>query len=178
MRGSTPKKADFAAYLAEWRRAFPRRRGLSWRGSWLANGYCRDCRHCCGPQDEDEPFPMRLLPSQVRPDLDRDFYLLDAGTACLDRRGCLSCTSTGCRLPRERRPVACGLFPFVPTADGMYLYLVCPASLLTPLERLESLGRAAARWFLTLDPSDRRRIALDLPPETLADRYVNLHIPL
>ena len=71
----------FWHYLETWRELFPRKRALRWRGTWLQNGYCRDCRYCCGPQDSSVPFPMALLPSQIRPDLEKDFYLLDADTA-------------------------------------------------------------------------------------------------
>ncbi len=162
--------------LQRWRALFPRRRAVSWRGSWLYNGYCADCRLCCGPQEEAEPFPMKLLPHQLRPDLAKDFYLLDAETACLDRRGCRSCTERGCRLPRAQRPAACGLFPFVLNADALLLYLRCPATLFTPPARMEAVGRAAAQWLSGFSREDRTRIALSLPAAVLADRYMDLHI--
>ncbi len=162
--------------LKRWRVVFPRRRSVAWRGSWLSNGYCSDCRLCCGPQEEAEPFPMKLLPHQLGPNLEQDFYLLDAETACLDNRGCRACTDYGCRLPRGRRPVACGLFPFVLNGDALMLYQRCPASLFTPLSRLESVGRKAAHWLSGFSPRDRTHIALNLPSTVLADRYIDLHI--
>ena len=87
----------FWDYLAHWQKMFPRRRTVSWRDGWLQNGYCRDCRYCCGPQDSNEPFPMGLLPDQLRPGLANDFFLLTRDTAFMDGRGCRSCTSQGCR---------------------------------------------------------------------------------
>lgn len=171
---STP----LATLLQHWRTIFPRRRIVRWCGDWLYNGYCPACRLCCGPQEEAEPFLMKLLPQQVRPGLDQDFYLLEADTVCLDQRGCRACTEHGCRLPREQRPVACGLFPFVLHDKELLLYLRCPASLFTPLSHMEALGHDVAQWLLQLCPADRRRIAITLPEATLADRYVRLHITL
>ncbi|MBQ9407294.1 MAG: hypothetical protein IJU37_11240 [Desulfovibrio sp.] len=168
--------ASLEALLQRWRAIFHRRRAVRWRGTWLENGYCADCRLCCGPQEEAEPFPMKLLPAQLGSHLEEDFYLLDATTACLDRRGCRSCTDTGCRLPRSRRPVACGLFPFVLNKNSLLLFARCPASFFTPLSHMELVGRDAARWLASLPREDRARIALDLPPATLADRYLNLHM--
>ena len=43
----------FWDYLSHWQKVFPRRRAVSWREGWLQNGYCRDCRYCCGPQDSN-----------------------------------------------------------------------------------------------------------------------------
>lgn len=166
----------FWDYLAHWQKVFPHRRAVSWREGWLQNGYCRDCRYCCGPQDSNELFPMGLLPEQLRPGLANDFYLLNKDTAFMDGRGCRSCTNQGCRLPRPERPVACGLFPFVLNAGEMYLYQICPASLFTPMARMAELGREAADWLAKFSQQEQEHIALNLPAAVLTDRYINLHI--
>ncbi|SDF67681.1 hypothetical protein [Desulfovibrio legallii] len=168
----------FWAYLEEWRRRFPRRRKLAWREGWLENGYCADCCYCCGPQDSNEPFPMGLLPGQLRPGMAEDFYLLNADTAYMDARGCRACTAHGCRLPRPQRPVACGLFPLVLNAGGMYVYRTCPAVLFTPLNELAELGRQAARWLQGFPRRDLEHIALNLPEAVLAERYISLSLPV
>lgn len=168
----------FWHYLELWRALFPRRRPLRWRGDWLQNGYCRDCRYCCGPQDSNVPFPMALLPGQLRPTLSDDFYLLNADTAYLDARGCKSDTDHGCRLMRAQRPVACGLFPLVPANGSLYLYKTCPAVIFTPLDRLADLGLEAARWLSGFNLADLRHISLELPLRTLADHYISLNITL
>ncbi|MBO4300290.1 MAG: hypothetical protein J5861_01675 [Desulfovibrio sp.] len=170
--------ASLEELLQRWRPLFPRRRRVRWHDSWLANDYCPDCRLCCGPQEESEPFPMKLLTHQLGPHVSKDFYMLDTNTAYLDKRGCRSYTEKGCRLPRERRPVACGLFPFVLNRNTLQLYQRCPASLFTPLSHMEAEGRKAASWLLSLSDEDRSRIAIDLPTTTLANRYMDLHITL
>lgn len=63
----------FWDYLSHWQKVFPRRRAVNWREGWLQNGYCRDCRYCCGPQDSNELFPMGLLPSSCAPVLPTTF---------------------------------------------------------------------------------------------------------
>ncbi|MGE9984504.1 hypothetical protein [Desulfovibrio sp. SGI.169] len=168
----------FWHYLEFWRALFRRRRSLRWRGTWLQNGYCRDCRYCCGPQDSNEPFPMALLPAQLHSRLGDDFYLLNADTAYLDGRGCKASTSHGCRLELTQRPVACGLFPLVPANGGLYLYKTCPAVILTPLNELAALGLEAARRLTGFTLSDLRHISLDIPARTLAERYISLNISL
>ncbi len=114
-------------YWQQWRQRFPLQRDVHFDQGILSNDYCRDCRYCCGPQDCATPFPMKLLPSQQHAHLDRDFFLLAPDTACLDDRGCKSCGPEGCRLPRQRRPVACSLFPLVLLERGLYLYKICPS---------------------------------------------------
>lgn len=168
----------FWHYLELWRTLFRRRRSLRWRGTWLQNGYCRDCRYCCGPQDSNEPFPMALLPAQIHPHLSDDFYLLDADTAYLDARGCKASTDHGCRLELAQRPVSCGLFPLVPANGGLYLYKTCPAVILTPLNDLAALGLEAARWLNGFTLAELRHISLDIPAQTLAERYISLNISL
>lgn len=168
----------FWHYLEFWRALFPRRRALRWRETWLQNGYCRDCRYCCGPQDSNEPFPMALLPGQIHPHLSDDFYLLNADTAYLDARGCKADTDHGCRLRLTQRPVACGLFPLVLVNGGLYLYKTCPAVIFTPLDRLVDLGLEAARWLTGFSLTDLLHISLDIPAQTLAERYISLNISL
>ncbi|MDR3358684.1 MAG: hypothetical protein LBN96_07550 [Desulfovibrio sp.] len=169
-------RRDFQYYLELWRRTFPRRRKLLWRDTWLRNGYCRDCRYCCGPQDDPTPFPMALLPGQLRPGLDEDFYLLAGDTAYIADRGCKARGDGGCRLTREKRPVACSLFPLVLANGGLYLYKICPAVIFTPLAELSALGRDAAAWLAGFRPAELRHVSLDLPARTLAERYIYLDI--
>mgnify|MGYP000820264544 CR=1 FL=1 len=120
-------------YWQQWRQRFPLQRDVHFDQGILSNDYCRDCRYCCGPQDCATPFPMKLLPSQQHDHLERDFFLLAPDTACLDDRGCKSCGPEGCLLPRQRRPVACSLFPLVLLDTGLYLYKICPAVFFLPL---------------------------------------------
>ena len=121
---------------------------------------------------------MALLPGQLRPGMAEDFYLLNADTAYMDARGCRACTAHGCRLPRPQRPVACGLFPLVLNAGGMYVYKTCPAALFTPLSELADLGRQAARWLQGFPLKDLEHIALHLPATALAERYISLSLPV
>ena len=130
-------------YWQQWRQRFPLQRDVHFDQGILSNEYCRDCRYCCGPQDCATPFPMKLLPSQQHAHLDRDFFLLAPDTACLDDRGCKSCGPEGCLLPRQRRPVACSLFPLVLLETGLYLYKICPAVLFLPLDRWLIMAREA-----------------------------------
>lgn len=169
-------KKGFWNYLEKWRGLFPRRRVLRWRGGWLQNGYCRDCRYCCGPQDSSEPFPMALLPRQLHEGMEEDFYMLDGHTAYIDGRGCKACTRTGCGLPREQRPVACGLFPFVLANGSLYAYKTCPAVLLTTPAELALLGLEAARWLAAFNLEDLRRLSLDIATPVLAEKYISLSI--
>ncbi|GFH62852.1 MAG: conserved hypothetical protein [Candidatus Desulfovibrio kirbyi] len=166
----------FWRYLALWRARFPRRRSLRWRGSWLQNDYCRDCRFCCGPQDSGDPFYMALLPEQIRPNLSEDFYLFDRATAFMDARGCKAATERGCRLERVRRPPACGIFPLVLANGCLYLYKICPAVLLTPIAAFAEIGLEAARRLAGLRVEDARHISLGLSVETLARSYISLDI--
>ncbi|MDR2744506.1 MAG: hypothetical protein LBB66_04835 [Desulfovibrio sp.] len=176
MRKRDAVQRDFQYYLNLWRRSFPRRRKLLWRDIWLLNGYCRDCRYCCGPQDNPEPFPMALLPRQVRPDLGEDFYLFADDMAYIADRGCKAHGGRGCRLARERRPVACCLFPLVLANGGLYLYKTCPAVIFTPLADLFDAGRSAATWLAGFSPAELSHISLSLPAQTLAKRYIYLDI--
>lgn len=175
MKNTSP----FQHYLHLWRTRFPRRRALKLKGLNLENAYCPDCRYCCGPQDSNTPYPMALLPEQLHPNLADDFHLLNKDTAYLDARGCKSLGPTGCRLPFERRPVSCGLFPLVPANGGLYLYKTCPAVFFAPLAQLGTLGvTAAQRLTARFSPQDLCHISLHLPEEVLAESYISLGIRL
>lgn len=171
-------KKDFHFYTDLWGKLFNEPRELTWKDNWLVNGYCIDCRYCCGPQDNAEPFPMALLPSQIHPGLSQQFYMLDATTAYLDARGCKALGRQGCSLQKQERPIACGLFPLVLANDNLWLYKFCPAVIFTPLVTWLPLARKAAEWLATMPASDIRRISIALDSTTLADRYINLHLPL
>lgn len=169
---------DFWHYLTKWRNDFPSPRPLLWTDGLLKNGYCADCRYCCGPQGSDKPFPMHLLPRQIDPDTPDNFYLLDEHTALLDRRGCKSCTSQGCRLDFDKRPVACGLFPLVLANGRLYAYKICPATIFSSLDDLECLAQKAAAWLSTLPEDELRRISICLDQKSLDERYIDLEIQL
>lgn len=170
---------NYFDYINQWRGVFDKTANrVAWKGEWLENSFCALCRRCCGPQDEEEPYPMALLPSQLHSGLEEDFYLLDPETACLDRRGCKSFSPNGCRLPRASRPLACGLFPIVLANGCLYLYAICPAALYVPLMEWTSLAERAGEWLSTLPTADFRRISLNVPAATLADRYIPMHIRL
>ena len=178
LRHYSGMKKDIWHYLRLWRQCFPHRRKLAWRASWLQNGYCRDCRYCCGPQDSPTPYPMRLLPHQVGPETGQYLYLSDTHTAILDQCGCKALGPRGCSLERSLRPVACGLFPLVPTTAGLFLYKTCPAVLLTPLAQWLDLAREAGTFLDAMPPEHLQRICLTIPIEELAESHISLHIPL
>lgn len=164
--------------LTKWEKTFREPRALSWQPGLLANDYCRDCLLCCGPQGECEPFPMPLLPSQMRPGLENDFYLLDPLTPYIGAPGCKSETATGCRLPLAERPIACGLFPIVLANGGLYLYKMCPAVIFTPLSDLLQLASAAGQWLSQFDRQDRDRLSQKISPAILSEKYIDLGIKL
>ena len=145
---------------------------------FLDNGFCGECRLCCGPQPGDEPYPMALLDSQLSTKTRETFYLLDAKTACLDERGCKALGATGCTLKREERPPACGLFPLVLMDGSLYLYRICPASLFIPMVTWLDLGQKALNWLASLPLTDQRRIAIHLPEHLLLERYSPLYLRL
>ncbi|MCR5813067.1 MAG: hypothetical protein K6G15_01050 [Desulfovibrio sp.] len=146
--------------------------------TYLDNGFCVDCRLCCGPQPGDDPYPMALLDSQLGPKNAEDFYLLDAHTACLDERGCKALGTSGCTLPRHRRPVACGLFPLVLQDGALYLYRICPASLLIPMVNWLALGQKALAYLAKLPLKDQKRLSIHLPESVLLERYSPLYLNL
>lgn len=165
-------------YVKKWREIFNDVRSLQWDKSWIKNDYCKDCRFCCGKQDSDTPFPMPLLPGQMRPGLKRDFHLLDSLTPYLGAAGCLSCTNSGCRLDSVQKPVACGLFPIVLVNGSLYLYENCPAVIFSPLIRFFELSQSVANMLAKLDITDLRRLSLWLTADILSRNYIDLRVKI
>lgn len=165
----------FWANLIEWRKILSA--PVEWRDGWLQNGYCADCRLCCGPQGKnDPPFPMPLLPGQVNAHTSDDFYLLDETTPYIGPEGCKSASASGCRLAPEKKPVACGLFPLVLINGKIYLYQNCPAVLFTPLLHFLELAEKAAERLAEYPLEDLKRLSIFMPCETLAAKYIDLRI--
>lgn len=177
-QGRNMKMAEngFWSYLDKWRKITDGQEPLEWLGTWLKNSWCGKCRFCCGPQDSPEPFPMALLPAQLRPDLDQDFYLLDHDMAYIGAKGCKACTDKGCRLKRAEKPVACGLFPIVLANGRLYLYQTCPAVIFLPLAHFCSLAKDVAAMLDKFSFDELRHISIDLPQHVLASKYIDLHI--
>lgn len=168
----------FWDYARRWRESFQQERKLHWEQSWLENAYCADCRFCCGPQDSAVPFPMPLLSRQLRPELNKDFYLLDAATPYLGQAGCKADTAQGCRLELAQKPVACGLFPIVLVNGGLYLYQNCPAVIHTPLARFLEFAQKAAALLMQLDEIELRHLSLWLTADILAKSYIDLRVKI
>lgn len=165
----------FWDFLEDWQRIDPAGKTVKWLDGRLENDWCADCRYCCGPQQEDEPFPMGLLPEQTAGAQER-FFLLDSQTAALDRRGCKSDSVHGCKLVLKERPVACGLFPIVLANGGLYLYMMCPAVIREPFATFLELGRKAGDLLVRRPLEQLRHISLWLNADTLARKYAYLHI--
>lgn len=159
-----------------WHRRFPELRRVVWQEDTLVNDYCPDCGLCCGPQAESEPFPMALLDSQISAHTPEDFYLLDAHTVSLDQRGCKALGQTGCRLPRPLRPVSCNLFPVVLVNQSLFLYRLCPASVLIPEAAWLDMALRIQGWLNAMPSADVKRISMTRRPEDLAARYQDLHL--
>lgn len=168
---------ELQEYRARWARLFPEVRHVDFDGFVVTNDYCPDCRYCCGPQKESEPFPMALLDRQISGRTPDDFYLLDSHTACLDQRGCKALGPAGCRLERTLRPVACALFPFVLVNLRLYLYLICPASMFVDKAALLDMGGRVHVFLSSLDSADRARISISRRPEDLKAKYLDLGLP-
>lgn len=166
----------FWEHWQHWRQLAAEGRKVRWEAERLENDWCADCKLCCGPQGDDELFPMALLPDQVGPDTAQKFYLLNESTAELGKKGCKSHSDRGCKLPIGERPVACGLFPLVLANGRMYLYLMCPAVLNGRLADFLDLARKAAEKLARLPLAELRHISIDLDLETLARKYVDMHI--
>lgn len=150
-----------------------------WRDGWLRNETCAQCRLCCGKQGEnDKPFPMPLLPSQIDSQTPNDFYLLDSHTPFIGKDGCKSCGPGGCRLAKEKKPVACRLFPLVLVDGGLFLYTNCPAALFTPLADFMALAKEAAETLAELSLEDLQIISIHLPLEELVSKYAYLHVKI
>ena len=167
---------DLTYYKSLWEKRFPSPRNVTFSDGILVNGYCPDCRFCCGPQKEDIPFPMALLDSQISGRTPDDFYLLDNHTAALDRRGCKALTSSGCRLERQLRPVACNIFPIVLVNSRLYLYKVCPAALFLPRELFQKIAGKVGSMLNGLSARDVQRISITRDPSDLASKYEDLGI--
>ncbi len=121
---------------------------------------------------------MALLPGQINEHTPDDFYLLNPDTAYIGAQGCKSASSSGCRLPFEKRPLACSLFPIVLVNGSLYLYQNCPASILQPLAFFMDMAREAEKALHRLDDDELRHISISLPDNVLIDRYINLHISI
>lgn len=157
-----------------WAALFPEPRSMRFEDNVVRNPYCGDCRFCCCPQAEPEPFPMALLDCQVSQRTKDDFYLLDEHTAALDQRGCKALGATGCKLENHLRPIACNLFPYVLVNDRLYLYLVCPAVMFGREEEIATLGARVHAYLAGLPKADLARIAIGRRPEDLAAKYRDL----
>lgn len=165
---------DEAYYRKLWTGMFPVRLKVALEDGVLVNDYCPQCRFCCGPQDEEKPFPMALLDRQISARTPDDFYLLDSRTASLDRRGCKALGPDGCRLERALRPLACGLFPLVLVNRCLYLYKICPASMLEPLELFQDMAAQVKAMLDALPCADVDRISIARDPEDLKTKYLDL----
>ena len=164
--------------LEEWLEVSWKDPSVSWQETWLENGFCQDCRFCCGPQPGDSPYPMPLLPEQLAARVDDRLYMLDSTTAVLDERGCKALGAHGCQLSRSERPLSCGLFPLVLCRGRLYLYTVCPASFFLPLKEWFLLARKAAAFLLRLGQEDQRRLSITLSDAFLRERCVALSVTL
>lgn len=172
------ENSQFWRHFEKWRPLFNNPRYIAWNENWLENHWCGDCGYCCGPQGDDEPFPMALLPEQTGLDNKNDFYMLNENTAYIGSEGCKSGSETGCRLSREKKPIACGLFPLVLANGRLYLYQGCPASLGIPLAFFEKVAIKAAAMLNEFSEKELRHISINLPCETLSSKYIDLHISL
>lgn len=165
-------------YFEKWQSIFKDCDPLSWQESRLDNAWCATCRFCCGKQDNAEPFPMALLPEQIGPQTGEDFYMINKNTAGLGAEGCKSLSPHGCKLPVEKRPVACGFFPIVLVNGGLYLYQLCPAAMFLPLDYFYRLAREVAIYLEKFSLPELRHISINLSDEVLVKKYINLHVRL
>ena len=171
-------KRDFLCKLEDWQKIFPESRALIWKNGRLENGYCQNCRLCCGPQGDDEPFPMALLDEQATPDAGEHFYLLEPRVAYLGREGCKSLGKNGCLLPPEKRPPACGLFPIVLIDGKLYLYKRCPSAMLAGSEKFATLAMSAEKYLKNLGEQSAREISISVEPGELKEKYLDLGIEI
>lgn len=149
-------------------------RNICWEDDKVVNEYCGDCRLCCGPQGDDALFPMALMPWQINGNNNNDFYMMNADTACLGKQGCKSITDKGCKLPDERRPIACGIFPIVLINGRLYLYKPCPATQDFPIEKFINLAKKAAKKIGRLSPEEQRHLSINLSKAVLEKKYIDL----
>ena len=169
---------EYQHYRKVWAERFPQEREVFFDGRVVRNAYCPDCRYCCGPQLDCDPFPMALLDRQLSERTAEDFYLMDEHTASLDERGCKSITPHGCRLDNDRRPVACNLFPYVLADMRLYLYECCPAAMFKPKEELMKVAGQVAAYLASLPYADVERISIHLPEKDLVRDYLDLGMDL
>lgn len=169
---------NFWKNYEKWKKGDGTGKKLEWQNNWLANAYCGDCRYCCGPQGEDKLFPMGLLDRQIDADTPKNFYLLDSHTAYLGARGCKALGERGCELSREKKPVACGLFPITLVNGRLYLYQQCPAVFFNPLAEFLDAAINAARFLADLSLEDLRRVSINLSVEILSRKYIDLHVKI
>lgn len=174
-QNSPREDRDFWNHLEKWQSLLSDHRSLNWENDWLENDWCKDCRHCCGPQGADSPFPMALLPDQLGPDTADNFYMLDANTACIGKNGCKAITPHGCKLSRREKPIACGLFPVVLINGKLYLYVMCPAVLAKPLAIFFELAKKIAVTLQKYTQKELLHISISLDCNELSEKYVDLH---
>lgn len=172
------KKNGFWEYFEKWKYLFEENRFLKWNINWLENDFCKDCRYCCGPQDSADPFPMALLPAQLKPNIQKFFHMLNENTAYLGADGCKSHSETGCKLSETEKPVACGIFPIVLINGNLYLYQNCPAAIAIPLAQFAPFAMSVAKMLYAFSFEELKHISISLPCEVLAKKYIDLHITL
>ncbi len=120
---------------------------------------------------------MPLLPSQCAAGADQVLYMMDAETAVLDERGCKALGKDGCSIAHALRPVACGLFPIVLMEGWLYLYTLCPASLLVPFMTWFSMAESVAGWLKALPADDCARLSLIVPQDAI-NRFIPFHLQI
>ena len=151
---------------------------IEWNNDWLKNGFCKECKLCCGPQGNDAPFPMALLPEQLTTDIEQKFYLLSPTVAYIGKEGCKSDSTSGCKLGIREKPVACNLFPVVIINGGLYLYQNCPAVLLLPLALFMNLGKKIANYLQKFTLDELMQLSINVDYKELAEKYIDLHIKI
>ena len=147
-----------------------------WQNDWLKNDFCGECRLCCGPQGDDEPFPMPLLERQIKDDPKDRFYLLSPEIAYIGAEGCKSDTASGCSLSLQEKPVACNLFPIVLINGKLYLYQNCPAALFTPVAEFMETGKKAGEWLMKFKVEELKHLSIKMEDSMLAEKFIDLHI--
>ena len=162
-------------YQNIWKKTFPHKRILKWQNDWLQNNYCKNCRYCCGKQDSNSKFFMPLLNNQLK-NSEEYFYLENENTAYMDKRGCKSHSNKGCKIPREKRPIACNIFPLVLANGQLYFYKICPAILFTPLNVLLNIAQESKKFFNSFSKKDLQHISINLPERIILDRYIPANI--
>ncbi|MBQ7607150.1 MAG: hypothetical protein IJU76_04185 [Desulfovibrionaceae bacterium] len=169
-------QASYTAYYNAWRTIAWSNPHLSYTGDGhIDNGFCQDCKRCCAPQIGDPPYPMPLLASQCAAGAADALYMMDKETAVLDERGCKALGENGCTLERALRPKSCGLFPIVLMEGWLFLYTLCPASLLVPFMTWFGLAQSVAQWLAALSADDLARLSLAIPDDAI-NRFTPFHL--